>query len=149
MSGRWRRFVFTLLLSACTAPNQPTRRPATCKLPNLQTSKLAHLHQAAYNYARYHALALRQAQDRPPTTSWAVRLSSRQSLKRLAEVCTALEDPSTGLRAGAGVGRARGHATLWLSEAETVAKFDTGGKEQTAGDDGVARTARAGGIGRR
>ena len=47
----------------------------------------------------------------PPTTSWAVRLSSRRSLKRLTEVCTALEDPSTGpfgeaqdrLRAGAGV----------------------------------------------
>jgi len=29
--------VLSLLLSACTAPNQPTRRPATCKLANLPT----------------------------------------------------------------------------------------------------------------
>ncbi len=73
-----------------------------------------------------------------PMTSWAVRLSSRQSLKRLAEGSTALEDPSTGpfgeaqdrLRAGAGVGRGRGRTMLWLSEAETVAKLILEGKNK-------------------
>lgn len=76
-------FVFTLLLSACTAPTHPTNQPAdpslahlqTCELANLQTPKLANLHQAADNYARYHALAP----------------DDLLGLKRLTGVCAALE----------------------------------------------------------
>ena len=64
-----------LLLPACTAPTHPTNQPADPPLANLQTSKLANLHQAAYNYARYHALAP----------------DDLLGLKRLTEVCTALE----------------------------------------------------------
>ena len=110
-------FIFTLLLPACAAPAQPTSPPTAA--PTIQSPtgpppaglQLAHLHQAAYNYARHHTLALRQVypersrrtQDRLP--------DDLLGLKRLAEVCTALEYPSTGpfgkaqdrLRAGAGV----------------------------------------------
>ena len=42
----------------------------------MQTPKLANLQQAAYNYARYHALAP----------------DDRLGLKRLAEVCATLEE---------------------------------------------------------
>ena len=69
-------FAFTLLLPACTAPTQPTNQPADLPLANLQTSKLAHLQQAAYNYARYQTLAP----------------DDLLGLKRLAEACTALEE---------------------------------------------------------
>jgi len=54
----------------------------------LQTCRLANLQEAAAWYNRYHALSP----------------DDLLGLKKLAEVCTALEDPSTGLRAGAGVG---------------------------------------------
>ena len=99
-------FIFTLLLPACTAlpaAGRPPDQPADLPLANLQTRKLAHLHQAAYNYARYQTLA--------PDDLLGPSARLRTSLKRLAEVCAALEDPSTGpfgeaqdrLRAGAGV----------------------------------------------
>jgi len=139
-------FILFLLLSACAAPSvagRPTNQPAdlpSANLPlaDLQTRRLANLRQAAYYYTRYHALVLRQvypeqsrrAQDRLP--------DDLLGLKWLTEVCTALEDPSTGpfgeaqdrLRAGAGVGRGRGRAMLWLSEAETVAKLMLEGKNK-------------------
>ncbi len=74
-------FAFTLLLSACTAPIRPTTQPtdpplADLPLADLQTSQLADLHQAAYNYARYLALAP----------------DDLLGLKQLAEVCTTLEE---------------------------------------------------------
>ena len=76
------------ILSACTAPTHPTTQPLdpplanlqTCRPANLQTSKLAHLHQAAYNYARYHALALRQisGQDSGQSLEGAVNIGCPQ-----------------------------------------------------------------------
>jgi len=93
-------FIFTLLLSACTAPpaaSRPPDQPADPPLANLQTRKLANLHQAAYNYARYQTLALRQVypersrrtQDRPP--------DDLLGLKRLAAVYAAWRPaPTTG-----------------------------------------------------
>jgi len=78
--------IFTLLLSACAAPAQPPNHLAT-QSADLPTCRLANLQEAAAWYNRYHALAP----------------DDLLSLKKLAEVCTALEDPSTGLRTGAGV----------------------------------------------
>jgi len=86
-----------ILLSACTAPTHPTNQPADPPPANLQTRKLAHLQQAAYNYNRYQTLALRQVypersrrtQDRPPDD-----LLGR---KRLAAVYAAWRPaPTTG-----------------------------------------------------
>jgi len=71
-----------ILLSACIVPNQPATLP-TAQPPKAEPA-IRNLQQATYNYARYHALALRQAQDRPP--------DDLLGLKRLAEVCTALEE---------------------------------------------------------
>lgn len=76
-------FIFTLLLPACTAPpaaGRPPDQPADLPLANLQTRKLAHLHQAAYNYARYHALALRQisGQDSGQSLEGAVNIGCPQ-----------------------------------------------------------------------
>ena len=66
--------VLIIYLSACAAPAQPYNPPPANLPPaNLQTCTLAHLHQAAYNYARYHALAP----------------DDLLGLKRLAEVCNA------------------------------------------------------------
>jgi len=94
--------VLSLLLSACTAPTQPYNPPpANSPLAHLQTCELAHLHQAAYNYARYHTLALRQVypersrrtQDRPPD----------DLLGRSAELTTKPQAPGRSVhRAGAG-----------------------------------------------
>ena len=98
-----------LLLSACAAPAQPASPPTAA--PTIQSPtgpppadlQLAHLQQAAYNYARYHALVLRQVypersrrtQDRLPDNLLGPSARLRTSLKRLAEVCAALEYPST------------------------------------------------------
>jgi len=90
--------VLSLLLPACAAPTiQPPTGPPPADL------QLAHLQQAAYNYARYHALVLRQVypersrrtQDRLPDNLLGPSARLRTSLKRLAEVCAALEYPST------------------------------------------------------
>ena len=84
---RWRAavisFILLLLLSACTAQSADE-----AVAPEPGDLQLDHLQEAAIWYNRYHELAP----------------DDLLGLKRLAEVCTALEDPSTGLRAGAGVG---------------------------------------------
>ena len=74
-------FIFTLLLSACTAPAQPASPPTAAPTTQSPTGpppaglQLAHLQQAAYNYNRYHKLAP----------------DDLLGLKRLTEVCTAME----------------------------------------------------------
>ena len=82
-----------------SSPTQLTNQPADPPLANLQTCTMTLVITPATTPWPFDELSTGH-----PMTSWAVRLSSRRSLKRLAEVCTALEDPSTGLRAGAGAG---------------------------------------------
>ena len=73
--------VLIIHLSACATPTQPTSPPTAA--PTTQSPagpppvdlQLAHLQQAAYNYARYHALAP----------------DDLLGLKHLAGVCAALE----------------------------------------------------------
>ena len=88
--------IFTLLLSACAAPAQPATPPLEAEpAPGNSPSEIRNLQQAAYHYNRYHELA--------PDDLMGPSARLRTSLKRLTEVCTALEHPSTELRAGAGV----------------------------------------------
>ena len=97
-------------------PNRPTRRPATCKPAHLQTCKLSNLPTCTMTLIITPATTpwpFDELRTGPPTTSWAVRLSSRRSLKHLA-----------------GVGRGRGRTMLWLSEVETVAKLMLEGKNK-------------------
>ena len=84
------------ILSACTAPTQSPSHPTAQPAPGNSPLAIRNLQQAAYYYDCYHELAP----------------DDLLGLKRLTEVCAALEDPSTvserqpelhALRAGAGV----------------------------------------------
>jgi len=80
--------ILILLLPACAAPNQPVTLPTT-QPPKAEPairnspSVIRNLQEAAHYYARYQTLA--------PDDLLGPSARLRTSLKRLTEVCTALE----------------------------------------------------------